>query len=197
MNYHYRLNQPFIDSSQILEEYLVERDDAKSPLILKPSFSHPAQNERNYVGQEHLIRKQENISIGSSSQNNFLWSNLSFFDIKLFGRFLDEWKTSLVQLYKFTNEPKEEMNTERPSQRAFRTALIWLFEIYQSNPQISQPDIVVSGDGGIDIEWEFENKFISLQIKEKENGTDKIYVEQEGSYGSIEITKQNLQKILA
>ena len=47
MNYHYRLNQPFIDSSQILEEYLVERDDAKSPLILKPSFSHPAQNERH------------------------------------------------------------------------------------------------------------------------------------------------------
>jgi len=197
MNYNPKLNQQFIDSSQILENYTIERGDEKSPLILTPNFSQPSQSKQTYVSRENRTERQESVYSQRCSGINARWSNLNRPDIDLFGKFVDEWETSVVQLYKFTNEQKEKTNTERPSQRAFRTALIWMFEIYRMDLQIPQPDVVVSGDGGIDIEWEFENKFISLQIKEEENGTDKIYVEREGEYGSTEVTKQNLQKILA
>lgn len=196
MNYNPRQKQNFIDSSQILENYTIERGDAKSPLILTPKFSQSSGNKQTYVDRNNRVERKESVYLKRCSGSSAHWSSLDMLDIKLFGKFLDEWETTVVQLYKFTNESKEETNTERPSQRAFRASLVWLFEIYQLNPQISQPDIVVSGDGGIDIEWEFENRFVSLQIKKEENGTDKIYVEQEDKYGSTEVTKQNLQKLL-
>lgn len=197
MNYNPRPKQNFIDSSQILENYTIERGDERSPLILTPKFSQPMQNEQTYVGRNNGIERRESVYFQRCSGSNARWSSLDMLDIGLFGKFLNEWETSLVQLYKYTNESREAINAEKPSQRAFRTTLIWMFEIYQLNPQISQPDIVVSGDGGVDIEWEFEDKFVSLQIKKEEDGTDKIYTEQGGQYCSMDVTKQNLQKLLA
>jgi len=196
MNYYPRKNQRFIDSSQILENYTVERGDEKSPLILTPKFSPPSNNKQTYVGRGNRIEGQEGVYFQKCSGNNARWSNLDILDIKLFGEFVDKWENSIVQLYKFTNESSKDANTETPSQRAYRTALIWMFEIYKLNPQISEPDIVVSGDGGVDIEWDLDDKFISLQIKREENGMDKIYFEHNGKYTAIEVSKQNLQTLL-
>ena len=190
---YYKLNQNFIDSSQILKNYNFKRNNEKSPLISTPNFSQRLTDNPNYVGEDNekviLFQKHQRI--------NARWVNLDIFDIELIGKFIEEWKTTLAQLHKFANEQKEEMNAVKPTQRAFRVTLLIMFEIYKVNPQLSQPDIVVSGDGGVDIEWELESEFISVQIKREENGTDKIYFEQDDEYGSTEVTKQNLERFLA
>lgn len=197
MNYNPRQNQQFIDSSQILENYTIEKGDEKSPLILIPKFSQPSTDKQNYVWRENRFEGKETFYFHKCSGTTARWSNLDILDIKLFRDFMNEWETTLVQLYKFTNESEAETNTEKPSQRAYRTALILMFEVYQMIPGLSQPDVVVSGDGGVDIEWELEDKFVSLQIKKEENGTDKIYIEQGSEYGSTEVSTQNLHKFLS
>lgn len=181
----YRAN--FVDTSQFLDNYDVYRENPASPLILQPKF----------------VQTNFEKSISHKSSPDYRQPEVKWLDSlatiaeklieDLFGDFWTKWQEPLLQLTAFV---EEEVNPalERPSSHSVFTAFFYLFAAYQLQPN-SCPELAASGDGGIYLEWQLNNKFISIQIDREKSENDRLYVERGDSYGSTKLTEDTLKEV--
>lgn len=178
----------FVDTSQVLNDYIICQENADSPLVFKPKFARAKLEKRETL-------KTEPIYI----QNNSNWrDSLGLFVEKikdLFSGFLIEWEESLSQLKDFIENETNPV-LEKPSSHSIFTAFFYLFAVYKLQPD-SQPELAMSGDGGIYLEWNLDGKFVSIQVDREKNGNDRIYIEQAESYGSTKLTEETLKEIFS
>jgi hypothetical protein len=174
----------FVDTSQILNSYVIHRENDNSPLVFEPTFAQikreKAKTEPSYYQYQTNWRNDFGLFIEKIVRD-------------LFGDFLVEWETSLLHLKGFI---EDEINPalEKPSSHSIFTAAFYLFVVYQLQSD-SQPELAVSGDGGIYLEWKLGDKFVSIQIDREKSNNDRIYVEQGGNYGSRKLTENTLKEI--
>lgn len=183
----YRRNN-FVDTSEFLNDYAVYRADSRSPLILQPKFA------------QQKVEEIKQTEFPNYFQRESKWVD-SFAEIvnkaikEAFGDFLTKWEEPLSQLIGFT---KEDVNPslEKPTGHSVFTALLYLFSIYQLQSGLC-PDLAMSGDGGIYIEFQFDDKFVSVQVDSESIEKDRIYIEQGNKFGSIKLTEESIKEIFA
>lgn len=179
----------FVDTSQVLNGYVFYRADNNSPSFLQPRFSETKVEE---------IRKPKLSPIYFHRETTWVDSFAEIVNKAIkeaFGDFLTKWEAPLSQLICFT---KEEVNPsiEKPTGHSVFTALVYLFTIYQLQFDLC-PDLAMSGDGGIYIEFQFADKFVSIQVHSESVEKDRIYIEQGDKFGSIKLTEDSIKEIFA
>ncbi len=179
----------FVDTSQILNNYAVYQENAASPLILQPKFVQTNFERRTLPKMSPVYRKRK-----ANWRDSFATIVKKHIE-DLFGDFLTKWEEPLLQLKAFV---EEEVNPslEKPSSHSVFTAFIYLFAVYQVQPN-SCPELALSGDGGIYLEWQLNDKFISIQIDREKSENDRIYVEQDDNYGSTKLTEDVLKEVFS
>ena len=117
-------------------------------------------------------------------------------------RFIGSWPSAALQMVGLLKEVSSSTcqlspSVEPTSKRAYLATFGWLFRLFKSNEDLPCPDIVPSGDGGIDIEWTREKIFISVQIHKSRPQNDRIYFKRDGhSFSSEELKLDNLLALL-
>jgi hypothetical protein len=174
------------DTSQLLSNYNFYRSDHKSPLILQPIFSQAKVEE---------IEPPEILPIYFQRESK--WVD-SFAEVigkainEVFGDFLTKREESLSQLIEFTKEDTNP-SLEKPSGHSIFSTLIYLFGIYRLRPDLT-PDLAMSGDGGIYIEFQFADKFVSIQVNSESAEKDRLYIEEGEKFGLIKITEESFKQ---
>lgn len=177
----------FVDTSQILNNYVVYQENAGSPLVLQPKFVQTSVEKRVPSKKSPVYRKIEANWLDS-------FATIIKKHIKdLFGDFLTEWEEPLLQLKAFA-EDETNPSLEKPSSHSVFTAFIYLFTVYQLQPNLC-PELALSGDGGIYLEWQLQDKFISIQIDREKSENDRIYIEQGDNYGSTKLTEDRIKEV--
>lgn len=114
--------------------------------------------------------------------------------------FVKKWQNAASQMMGLLKETSDSThlnpNVEATTKRAFLTTLLWLFRLFRKNEDLPGPDIVPNGDGGIDIEWTFANRFISVQIHKSNPNNDRIYYKKAEGFASVELNANNLLALL-
>ncbi len=179
----------FSDASSILNDYVLVQD-ANSPSVLV---------KKNQSTASH----QEQLKESTDSVKYYFDCKYYYFDSpqdSIKRDFVESWKEALLQMGELTKEifDASDLNpmVEATSKRAFLTALFWLVNVFSNNKNLTCPDIVPSGEGGIDIEWTFEALFVSVQIHKSNPKNDRIYYKRDGSFKSTELNKENLLDLL-
>lgn len=176
----------FVDTSRVLDGYVLYQADNSGPSFLQSEIS-----------QTNIEKTRKSKMPPVYSQSQVFWVD-SFSSViertisDLFGNFLMEWEESLSQLTDFV---REDVNPEieKPSSHSIFTALGYLFAIYQIQPELC-PELAMSGEGGIYIECQVKDKFVSLQIDRESTGKDRIYIEQGNNYGSTKLTEESIKE---
>jgi hypothetical protein len=177
----------FVDTSQILNNYVIYQENAASPLILQPKFVQTNVERRVPSKKSPVYRKLEANWLDSFA------TIIKNSTRDLFGDFLIKWEEPLLQLKAFV-EDETNPSLEKPSSHSVFTAFIYLFAIYQLQPNLC-PELALSGDGGVYLEWQLDDKFISIQIDREKSDKDRIYIEQGDKYGSTKLTEDVLKEV--
>lgn len=177
----------FVDTSHILNNYIPYRENARSPFILQPEFVQTNVEKRVPSKNSPVYRKLEANWLDSFA--TIIKNSIK----ELFGDFLTKWEEPLLQLKAFV-EDEVNPSLEKPSSHSVFTAFIYLFAIYQLQPNLC-PELALSGDGGIYLEWQLNDKFVSIQIDREKSEKDRIYIEQGGEYGSTKLTEDVLKEV--
>lgn len=109
----------------------------------------------------------------------------------------DDWRESFVQLFESLDRAQLNAELEPVTARAFRVALKALQMSYDASPNLSAPDVILSGDGGIDIEWSAKDKLVSVRIRKSDDARDRIYSQDSEDFGSVEFNEENLKSALS
>ena len=179
----------FVDTSQILNGYVFYREDNNSPSFLQPRFAQTKVEEVRKPKPSPSYFHRETIWVDSFAET------VNKIIKEAFGDFLTKWEEPLSQLIGFT---KEEANPslEKPTGHSVFTALIYLFTIYQLQSDL-YPDLAMSGDGGVYIEFQLNDKFVSIQVNSESIEKDRIYIEQGDKFGSVKLTEDSIKEIFA
>lgn len=177
----------FVDTSQILNNYVIYQENAASPLILQSKFSQKIIEKR--LSSKRSLVYHKPINNWLNSFDTII--NKSIED--LFGDFLTKWEEPLSQLKVFL-EDEVNSSLERPTIHSVFTASLYMFYVYQCQPNL-HPELALSGDGGIYVEWQLNDKFISIQIDRETSEKDRVYIEEGDQYGSTKLTKDSLKGI--
>lgn len=113
---------------------------------------------------------------------------------------VSSWGEAISQLQDLHKELFDDSDLspmiEATSKRAFLTTLFWIVKTFSNDKSLPCPDIVPSGNGGIDIEWTFEDRFVSAQIHKSNLANDKIYFRLSRGFESAELNLENLLNLL-
>lgn len=109
-------------------------------------------------------------------------------------RLVTTWQESIVELFGLLNEPFNS-ETEVTAWATNRT-IEWLSFVISIRPDLHEPDVIPSGDGGIDIEWETDRYSLSLHIGASELQHESIYFENEGKHAGLLLNKPNLRELV-
>lgn len=107
------------------------------------------------------------------------------------------WEDSFVQLHQSLDTTELNPELEPVSSRAFITSLKVLENAFKVAPDLPAPEMVFSGDGGIDIEWSNGAKLVSIRIRKLEQQEDRIYFQDGDNFGSINFTITGLKSVLS
>ncbi len=179
----------FVDTSQIIQNnYNIYQENDEAPLLLQPKFAQKDM-ERVYPKSESTYFPREIIWRDSSA--SILEKQIK----DLFGEFLVKWEEPLSYLANFI---KGDVNPalEKPSGHSVFTAFVYLFTIYQIQPELC-PELAMSGDGGLYIDCQLEDKFVSIQIDREASEKDRIYVEQGNNYGSTKLKEESIREVFS
>lgn len=177
----------FVDTSRILNNYIVYQENAASPLILQPKFVQTSVEKRVSSKKSPVYRKLEANWLDSFA--TIIGNSIK----ELFGDFLTNWEEPLLQLKSFVEDETNPL-LEKPSSHSVFTAFIYLFAIYQLQPNLC-PELALSGDGGVYLEWQLTDKFVSIQIDREKSENDRIYIEQGDNYGSTKLSEDVLKEV--
>lgn len=108
-----------------------------------------------------------------------------------------KWADSFNQLEK--SQQKNNYNAEviLPSDNTVSNIILWINEAFAIAPDLDAPDIVPDAEGGLDIEWNLENQFVSIHIDHSDKLLNRIFVKNKSGYHSEPLTKKNLETVLA
>lgn len=160
-----------------------------------------------------LVKKSENPTLQQERTRAVSYSNryntaptfhhLRDFEVvrTLIDDLFDKWQDAVIQLMELRKEINDASHLnpsiEATSLRAYITTIGYLVKLFHKDRTLPCPDIVPSGDGGIDIEWTLDNKFVSVQIHKSNPKNDRIYFRLNGaSFESVELNRENLSNLL-
>lgn len=136
------------------------------------------------IGQ-HL--KKQLLEITDPRQDHVIAASL----LKAFQRLFPSITSRLSELL-LEEYPDDDFTPVDPHTviRAFR-----LFLRLSSHGDI--PRVVASGDGGIDLEWETDERFISVHLSPSDERFDRIYIENAQGYQNVPLAQTDLDQLLS
>ena len=113
---------------------------------------------------------------------------------------ISAWGNSFKQLSELEKELSDEVKLNpviKPiTKRAFSNTVDLLVKLFYKDKTLLAPDIISSGDGGIDIEWETNSKVISIHIDSKSHKRDMIYYKTVEGFKYKNLTVRNIFDLL-
>ncbi len=86
---------------------------------------------------------------------------------------------------------------EVPSERALSSAKTWIRWAFNNFSELSNPHIIVTGDGGIIVEWRMKNNFISLNFDEEDSEMDTILYKIRNTKDCVDFDKNLLEELFS
>lgn len=102
---------------------------------------------------------------------------------------------SLEILDKIKNETDLNPNIKAMSSRAYQSAKNWLKLCFRIKKNANSPHIILTGDGGVAIEWREESNYISIHFDESDSDMDMIYYRFNGDRNYKDLTESNLTEL--
>lgn len=178
----------FSDVSSIMDDYVLIQNQGGPSELRRKSSSTLNQEAWNRCSPYERYKAAENIY--------HIDERVQAFKHEL----KTSWGEAISQLQELHGELFDDSSLnpaiEATSRRAFLTALFWLVKTYSEDRSLPCPDIVPSGDGGIDIEWTFDDRFVSAQIHKSNPANDRIYFRFREGFQSTELKMGNLLSLL-
>ena len=82
------------------------------------------------------------------------------------------------------------------TERAYYLTLALMADTFANVPSMPPPEVTLSGDGGIDLEWESDIMSITIHVRCDSKQPDRIYCEVAGEHKSLDLTKDNYYECL-
>ena len=118
----------------------------------------------------------------------------------LYEKMLISWGDACIQVRELFRELYQESEfapqIKPTTKRAFTSVSGWLVQLFIADGSLSCPDVVPDGDGGVDIEWELDDQFVSVHIHNSNREQDKIYFKKNGEFHHSELTLENLLAVI-
>lgn len=115
----------------------------------------------------------------------------------LYRRVTNDWAESFIQLKESQKRENYNADVEMPSEDTIAAVMSWINKAFDIASDLQAPDIVPDAEGGLDIEWTLENKFISIHIDHSDKQLNRIFVKEGKNYNSKPLTEDNLKTILS
>ena len=174
-----------------LEDYiLVQQSGVPSRLVKRSDVNL----------QNKPMRRLTYLDKCRSAQNFYHLRSMNAVE-DLITSFTAKWPTTAMQMTELLKELTDASHLspkiEVTSKRSFLTTFLWVvLKVFSSYPDLPSPDIVPNGDGGIDIEWTLEDKFVSVQIHKSNPNNDRIYFKKAAGFSSLDLNIRNLLKLI-
>jgi len=107
-----------------------------------------------------------------------------------------KWADSFNQLKKAQQKSNYNAEVVLPSDDTVSNITLWINEAFAIAPDLDAPDVVPDAEGGLDIEWDLENQFVSIHIDHSDKILNRIFVKTKSGYRSESLTKKNLKVVL-
>lgn len=172
------------DNSNIDSDYDLVRVEPNGPSILRKSQTN--------LHIPHMVPSYSSVTLQRMNEPNLphfmaddylrMMDDGSFDFIR---RFIVAWNepvTDLLSIW-FESQNKE---TQPITERAFRLALSLMVYAFVSRQTMPPPDITLSGDGGVDIEWESDKMALTVHVRKSSERGDRVYLESNGNGQSSE-----------
>ncbi len=110
---------------------------------------------------------------------------------------VEKWADSFSQLSKTQQKNNYNVEVQLPGDDTVSAITLWLNEAFAIVPDLDAPDIVPDAEGGLDIEWNLENQFVSIHIDHSDKLLNRIFIKTKSGYRSEPLTKKNLKAVFA
>ena len=178
----------FSDVSSLMDDYILVQNPGSPSELRRKSSSNSRQETWNRCSYYERYKAAEKIY--------HIDDRVQAFRDEL----LSSWGEAISQIRELYKElfDSSELSpmVEATSKRAFITSLFWVIKTFSEDESLPCPDILPSGDGGIDIEWTFDDRFVSVQIHKSNHVNDKIYFRRNNGFESAKLNVDNLLSLL-
>ncbi|HEX8197877.1 MAG TPA: hypothetical protein VF571_16925 [Pyrinomonadaceae bacterium] len=83
------------------------------------------------------------------------------------------------------------------SERAYNVAKSWVNWVRNRFTDLSVPYVIVSGDGGVIIEWQAGGNFVSVNFDESDSEMDTIFFRISTQQDTVDFNEVNLEELLS
>jgi len=175
---------------------LAETKSINPPYLFRPSATNVSITRKT----EELKPHYENLIEGSGSQ---LVISLPNFLVEAEEIGVDvgtakepkQNKIALVKLNKLKNETNLNPHIKPMSSRAFVAAKKWLSIAFGIKSELSKTRILLTGDGGVALEWRLENNYVSINFDENDSEMDMIFYRFGIDRNYKDLTESNLTEL--
>jgi hypothetical protein len=170
---------------------------------IKPTYlsSSSATNVVNMRKAESLKPRYKDLLEGSGSQLIILFPNLPTEAEEIGVSDVEEsenhrLKLGLNKLNKLNNETNLNPNLKAISVRAYDAALKWLPVALKLKIKLAAPNVLITGDGGVAVEWRLKNNYVSIHFDESDSEMDMIFYRFGSDRNYKDLNKSNLTQLL-
>lgn len=171
------------DAEAIVAQYMPLRDTPTGPMMLKRIEPLSAVPSGIFVA--HSYHKQGS-TLKSWIDQHAVMMQATEMAHKLF----EQWKGAFSNLRRLAESKEIDTTVE------YRV-LFWLVQAYISKPDLACPELVYTGeDKGVDIEWNGDAFFLSLQIESLPDSHGLLYSETVAGFSTKELSPKTLRNAL-
>ncbi len=97
------------------------------------------------------------------------------------------------------SQDKSQLNPliEPTSERAYKAAKRWIVWAVNKFSNLSKPYIIVTGDGGVVVEWRMKDNFVSVDFDEEDSEMDIIFFQINNKKDSEDFNENKLEEVLS
>jgi len=152
-----------------------------NPVFIREAYSRPMASNNSMPPLNFDFRIfEENTSFSSDYED-----------------IVEKWADSFKQLNKTQQKSNYNSEIQLPVDDTVSAITSWLNEAFAIAPDLEAPDIVPDAEGGLDIEWDLENQFVSIHIDHSDKTLNRIFIKNKRGYRSEPLTKKNLKALFA
>jgi hypothetical protein len=183
-------NSKFTNISNILTGRVLYRATEGSPTFLL-SQTDSTESEQTTVAK--IKRATSETKYIPHREKEHFADSSSIATKDVFNSFLTDWEEITTQINNFATD---EINSllDKPTKHSVFTTFQYLFTLYKLNKAL-KIESAISGDGGVYLEFNFENKFFSIQIDSESVTKDRIYIEDGNKFGSQKLTEELIKEV--
>lgn len=175
---------------------LAETKSMNSPYLFKPSATETQISRK----REEPKPIYENLVEGSGSKFTILLSSFSYkaeeIDIDVSeSKDFEQINIALVKLDELKNETDLNPLITPMSNRAYKAAKDWLAVALKIQSELDMPRVLLTGDGGVAIEWKLESNYVSIHFDEADSEMDMIFYKFDGDRNYKDLNKSNLTQL--